>query len=249
MQAECIRLDSVLKRYGATTVLDHVDMTVMRHDVVTLIGASGSGKSTLLRCINGLEAIQGGEILFRGDVVSGEGIDLVALRRRIGIVFQSYNLFPHMTVLQNCVLTPVRSGKASKAEAREEAHAMLARVGLKDRAHAYPGQLSGGQQQRVAIARAMLMRPEVLLLDEITSALDPELMLEVLDLVRELAGGGMTMLMTTHEMAFAQEVSSRVCFLHRGSILEQGPPSKIFSSPSTPELKSFLGRLHEVGRT
>ena len=249
MSEICIKLDRVIKRYGNNTVLDEIDLEVESHDVVTLIGASGSGKSTLLKCVNGLERIQGGSILFQGDVISGEGVDLVRLRRRIGIVFQSFNLFPHMSVLRNCTLTPIRTRAMSPGDAEVAALAMLERVGLKSKAHAYPTQLSGGQQQRVAISRAMLMRPEVLLLDEITSALDPELMIEVLNLVRELASDGMTMMMTTHEMSFAREISSKICFLHSGRILEQGPPSAIFDAPNTSELKSFLGRLHEVGRT
>ncbi|MEH1015829.1 amino acid ABC transporter ATP-binding protein [Micromonospora sp. CPCC 206060] len=248
MSRAFIEFDEVTKRYGDLTVLDKVDLTVGRHEVVTLIGASGSGKSTLLRCVNGLEDVQGGQILLDGDVVSGEGVDLVGLCRRVGIVFQSYNLFPHMTVLRNCTLTPVRAGVASKAEAEANARAMLDRVGLRDKADAYPSQLSGGQQQRVAIARAMLMRPQALLLDEITSALDPELVIEVLNLVRELASDGITMMMTTHEMPFAREISSKVCFLHRGVILEQGPPEQIFESPTAPELRSFLRKIHEAGR-
>ncbi|MEU4645247.1 amino acid ABC transporter ATP-binding protein [Micromonospora sp. NPDC023814] len=248
MSRAFIEFDKVTKRYADLTVLDKVDLTVGRHEVVTLIGASGSGKSTLLRCVNGLEDVQGGRILLDGDVVSGEGVDLVGLRRRVGIVFQSYNLFPHMTVLRNCTLTPVRAGVASKAEAEANARAMLDRVGLRDKADAYPSQLSGGQQQRVAIARAMLMRPQALLLDEITSALDPELVIEVLNLVRELASDGITMMMTTHEMPFAREISSKVCFLHRGVILEQGPPEQIFESPAAPELRSFLRKIHEAGR-
>ncbi|WP_328916202.1 MULTISPECIES: amino acid ABC transporter ATP-binding protein [unclassified Streptomyces] len=243
-----VELDRVTKKYGDNTVLDQVDLDVRRHEVVTLIGASGSGKSTLLRCVNGLETIQGGTISLGGDIVSGEGVDLVRLRRRVGIVFQSFNLFPHMTVLRNCTLAPVRAGVADKAQAEADARVMLERVGLKEKAGAYPDQLSGGQQQRVAIARAMLMRPEVLLLDEITSALDPELVIEVLNLVRELADDGITMMMTTHEMPFAREISSKVCFLHKGTILEQGPPQRIFGEPKTPELKTFLRKIQEAGR-
>lgn len=243
-----IELHGVTKRYGNTTVLDEIDLEVGKHEVVTLIGASGSGKSTMLRCVNGLEQIQGGQITLGGDVISGEGVDLVALRRRVGIVFQSFNLFPHMTVLQNCTLAPIRAKVATKAEAEANALVMLERVGLKDKAHSYPSQLSGGQQQRSAIARAMLMRPDVLLLDEITSALDPELVVEVLNLVRELADEGITMMMTTHEMPFAREISSKICFLHKGQILEQGTPEQIFGEPSAPELKSFLNKLHEAGR-
>ncbi|MFD8527886.1 amino acid ABC transporter ATP-binding protein [Streptosporangium canum] len=248
MSTAFVELDQVTKKYGDHTVLDRVDLAVDRHEVVTLIGASGSGKSTLLRCVNGLETIQGGQISLNGDVVSGEGVDLVKLRRRVGIVFQSFNLFPHMTVLRNCTLTPVRAGVATRDQAEADARVMLERVGLKDKVGAYPDQLSGGQQQRVAIARAMLMRPQVLLLDEITSALDPELVIEVLNLVRELAADGITMMMTTHEMPFAREISSKICFLHKGSILEQGRPEEIFGAPRAPELRTFLRKIHEAGR-
>jgi polar amino acid transport system ATP-binding protein len=243
-----VELHQVTKKYGQNTVLKAVDLEVDRHEVVTLIGASGSGKSTLLRCVNGLEAINAGHITLGGDVISGEGVDLVALRRRVGIVFQSFNLFPHMTVLENCTLAPVRARVATKKEAKANALVMLERVGLQDKADAYPSQLSGGQQQRLAIARTMLMRPDVLLLDEITSALDPELVIEVLNLVRELAEDGITMMMTTHEMSFAREISSKVCFLHKGRIVEQGPPSEVFGNPQTPELKAFLTKIHEAAR-
>ncbi|GAA2839450.1 amino acid ABC transporter ATP-binding protein (PAAT family) [Leucobacter komagatae] len=243
-----IELSEVVKRYGENEVLKGINLEVDRHEVVTLIGASGSGKSTMLRCVNGLETIQGGQIALEGDVISGEGVDLVALRRKVGMVFQSYNLFPHLTVLQNCTLSPVRAKVMGKRVAEQAARDMLARVGLKDKADAYPTQLSGGQQQRVAIARAMLMRPRLMLLDEITSALDPELVVEVLNLVRELATDGMTMMMTTHEMPFAREISSKICFLHQGRILEQGPPAAIFGNPQTPELIAFLSKLHEAGR-
>lgn len=243
-----IELNGVVKRYGEHEVLKGIDLNIERHEVVTLIGASGSGKSTMLRCVNGLEQIQGGSIALEGDIISGEGVDLVALRRKVGMVFQSYNLFPHLSVLENCSLSPVRARVMDKREAREAALDMLGRVGLREKAEAYPTQLSGGQQQRVAIARAMLMRPRLMLLDEITSALDPELVVEVLNLVRELATDGMTMMMTTHEMPFAREISSKICFLHQGRILEQGPPSQIFGGPETPELQSFLSKLQEAGR-
>lgn len=243
-----IELTDVVKRYGDNEVLKGIDLSVEKHEVVTLIGASGSGKSTLLRCVNGLETIQGGSISLDGDVISGEGVDLVALRRKVGMVFQSYNLFPHLSVLQNCTLSPVRAKVMTKSEAEEAAMEMLTRVGLREKAKAYPAQLSGGQQQRVAIARAMLMRPRLMLLDEITSALDPELVVEVLNLVRELAADGMTMMMTTHEMPFAREISSKICFLHQGRILEQGPPSEIFGNPESPELRAFLSKLQEAGR-
>lgn len=243
-----VELHQVTKKYGENTVLKAVDLEVGRHEVVTLIGASGSGKSTLLRCVNGLEIINSGHITLDGDVISGDGVDLVALRRRVGIVFQSFNLFPHMTVLQNCTLAPVRAKIATKQEAEANARVMLERVGLQDKADAYPSHLSGGQQQRLAIARTMLMRPSVLLLDEITSALDPELVIEVLNLVRELAADGITMMMTTHEMSFAREISSKVCFLHKGRIVEQGAPSEVFGNPQAPELKAFLTKIHEAGR-
>lgn len=248
MNTEFLKLDGVTKSYGNQVVLQDIDLEVAQHEVITLIGASGSGKSTLLRCVNGLEEIQGGSILLEGDVVSGEGVNLVELRREVGMVFQSYNLFPHMSVLKNCTVAPVTTGRSSLDEAEEAARAMLKRVGLAEKADAFPDQLSGGQQQRVAIARSLLMQPRVLLLDEITSALDPELVVEVLDLVRELAQNGMTMLLTTHEMSFAREISNRVCFLHNGKILEQGPPEQFFESPREDATKQFLHRLTEAGR-
>jgi len=241
-----LELRGVVKDFGQHRVIDRVNLEIDRHAVVSLIGASGSGKSTLLRCLNGLEDIQDGEILLDDEVISGVGIDHVALRRRIGMVFQSYNLFPHMTVLENCSIAPVVTGRFSRGDARDRAYAMLDRVGMKEKAASYPDQLSGGQQQRVAIARTMLMQPEVLLLDEITSALDPELVIEVLDLVRDLARQGMTMLLTTHEMSFAREISTKVCFLHKGSILEEGPPEKIFGAPENAVTKSFLRRVLEA---
>lgn len=243
-----IELRGVEKRYGSTVVLQDINLAIARHQVVTLIGASGSGKSTLLRCVNGLEPIQEGQIVFAGNVVSGAGVDLVSLRRSIGMVFQSYNLFPHLTVTENCVVAPVSNGKYSLSAATERAKEMLHRVGLSARAEAYPAQLSGGQQQRVAIVRAMLMSPDVLLLDEITSALDPELVAEVLDLVRELAADGMTLILTTHEMPFAREISDTVCFLHDARILEMGTPEQLFGDPQQPETRAFLRRITAAGR-
>lgn len=237
-----LSVENAIKRYGSHEVLTDVTLSVDRHKVVSLIGASGSGKSTLLRCINGLEEIQGGRITIEGDQVSGRGVDLVRLRRRVGMVFQSYNLFPHMTVLRNCTVSPVETGRCNKSEARDRAREMLKRVGLADKAEAYPDQLSGGQQQRVAIARAMLMNPEILLLDEVTAALDPELVGEVLELIRELATRGMTMVITTHEMAFARELSDMVCFLMGGRILEAGPPEQIFGDPKNEATRNFLRR-------
>ena len=243
-----LEIDNVHKRYGTHEVLKGVSLSVDSHEVVCLIGASGSGKSTLLRCINGLETIEGGEIRFEGDVVSGPGVDYVELRRRIGLVFQSFNLFPHMSVIRNVTIAPMKIAGLSRAEAEQRAHALLQRVGLSEKATAYPDQLSGGQQQRVAIARSMALEPKVLLLDEITSALDPELVNEVLRLVRDLAHQGMTMVIATHEMGFAREVANTVCFLHGGQILEMGPPAQIFEAPREARTQAFLGRVLEAGK-
>jgi len=235
-----LHIEQVSKSYGKLEVLRDINLTIERHQLVSLIGASGSGKSTLLRCINGLETIQGGRIMIDGDQVSGIGVDLVRLRRRVGMVFQSYNLFPHMTVMQNCTAAPVQTGLYPLAQAQERAEEILARVGLADKARVYPNQLSGGQQQRVAIVRAMLMEPDILMLDEVTAALDPELVAEVLELIRELAHRGLTMLITTHEMSFARDLSHIVCFLHQGQIHEMGPPSQIFGDPQRQETQNFL---------
>ncbi|RDI95162.1 amino acid ABC transporter ATP-binding protein [Meiothermus sp. QL-1] len=243
-----LEVKNVVKRFGANEVLRGLSLTVEEHQVVCLIGPSGCGKSTLLRCINGLEEIQGGEIRLRGDRITGPGVDLNALRREVGIVFQSFNLFPHMTVLQNITLAPTRVLGLPEAEAREKAMALLKRIGLEHKAQAYPDQLSGGQQQRVAIARALAMEPTLLLLDEITSALDPELVSEVLNLLRELAQEGMTMILATHEMGFAREVASKVCFLYGGVVHEEGPPEAIFKSPRSERTQQFLGRIIEAGR-
>lgn len=236
------------KCYGRTEVLRGIDLTIEQHEVVCLIGASGSGKSTLLRCVNALEQIDKGEIRLDGDVVSGIGVDVNKLRAHVGIVFQSFNLFPNMTVLRNISMAPEKLLGLSKDEARERAMALLRRIGLSDKSHAHPDQLSGGQQQRVAIVRALAMQPEILLLDEITSALDPELVSEVLALVRELAVDGMTMVLATHEMSFAREVANRVCFLDQGTICEQGPPEEIFSTPQNPRTQAFLRGVIEAGR-
>jgi polar amino acid transport system ATP-binding protein len=216
--------------------------------VVCLIGPSGSGKSTLLRCINGLEKIDAGEIRIHGNRVSGPGVDVDALRRDVGIVFQSYNLFPHMTVLQNVTLAPLRVLHQEPAEAEATAMQLLKRIGLEHKAQEYPDRLSGGQQQRVAIARALAMDPMVMLLDEITSALDPELVSEVLNIVRELARDGMTMLLATHEMGFAREVASKVCFLCDGGVHEEGTPQQIFGEPKNERTRAFLRRIVEAGR-
>jgi polar amino acid transport system ATP-binding protein len=225
-----------------------VSLEVAKHEVVCLIGASGSGKSTLLRCINALEPIDQGEIRVDGDVVSGHGVDVNRLRRNVGMVFQSYNLFPHMSVLRNVTLAPVKIGGKSKAEAEQQALDLLDRVGMKHKAGAYPDALSGGQQQRVAIVRALASSPQVLLLDEITAALDPELVGDVLAIVRELAQDGLTMLLATHEMGFARDVASQVCFLDAGQILERGTPAQIFEDPQEERTRQFLSRVLVAGR-
>ena len=238
----------VHKHFGDLHVLRGIDLDVELHQVVTLIGGSGSGKSTLLRCINSLEIIDAGEIRLDDDRVSGPGIDVDALRRDVGIVFQSFNLFPHMTVLRNVTLGPMKVLGHPKALAEERGIALLKRIGLDAKANEYPDRLSGGQQQRVAIVRALAMEPRLLLLDEITSALDPELVAEVLNIVRDLAGQGMTMMLATHEMGFAREVSSKVCFLHQGVIHEEGPPEQIFGDPREERTRAFLQRIIDAGR-
>jgi polar amino acid transport system ATP-binding protein len=243
-----IEMREITKRYGAFEVLKGLSMSVEAHDVVCLIGPSGCGKSTLLRCINGLEPIQGGEIRLHDDRVSGPGVDLDRLRQDVGIVFQSFNLFPHMTVLENITLAPVQVRGLERKAAEERAMALLARIGLDAKAREYPDRLSGGQQQRVAIVRALAMEPMVLLLDEITSALDPELVAEVLGIVRNLAAEGMTILMATHEMGFARDVSSKVCFLEGGVVHEEGPPEQIFKDPTSERTRGFLKRIIEAGR-
>jgi len=243
-----LQVSDVHKSYGHHEVLNGVSLEVAKHEVVCLIGASGSGKSTLLRCINALEPISQGEIRIDGDVVTGQGVDVNRLRRTVGMVFQSYNLFPHMSVLRNVTLAPTMVGGVSKADAEQQALALLERVGMADKADCYPDALSGGQQQRVAIVRALAISPQVLLLDEITAALDPELVGEVLAIVRELARDGLTMLLATHEMAFAREVASQVCFLDEGRILERGTAAEIFGNPSEERTRQFLGRVLTAGR-
>jgi len=243
-----LEIDDVHKSYGHHEVLKGVSLNVERHEVVCLIGASGSGKSTLLRCVNALEGIQGGEIRIEGDTVTGAGVDLNVLRRDVGIVFQSYNLFPHMSVIDNVMLAPTRVGGISRAQARERGMELLRSVGMQEKAKAYPDMLSGGQQQRVAIVRALAMQPRVMLLDEITAALDPELVGDVLEIVRELAHGGLTMLLATHEMGFAKEVASQVCFLDNGSILERGTAQHIFENPQEERTQQFLSRVVKSGR-
>jgi polar amino acid transport system ATP-binding protein len=243
-----LEMRDVHKRYGDHEVLRGLDLAVNEHQVVCLIGPSGCGKSTLLRCINGLDPIQGGEIRLENDRVSGPGVDVNKLRQQVGIVFQAFNLFPHMSVLENVTLAPIKVLKVDRAEAESKAMALLKRIGLEAKATAYPDRLSGGQQQRVAITRALAMEPKLLLLDEITSALDPELVSEVLNIVRDLAGQGMTMLLATHEMGFAREVASKVCFLHQGVIHEEGPPEQIFGDPHDERTRAFLKRIIEAGR-
>ncbi len=243
-----LSMRGVRKSFGSTVVLDSIDLDVAVGDVITLIGASGSGKSTLLRCVNLLEPTDDGQVFLDGVDIAEPGLDPDPIRRRIGMVFQSFNLFPHMSVIDNVAIGPRKVLGTDKSNARENALTMLARLGLTDRADAYPDQLSGGQQQRVAIARSLAMNPEVMLLDEITSALDPELVGEVLDVVRGLKAAGMTMLFATHEMAFAREISDRVCFLHQGRILEEGSPSQIFEAPSEPRTQAFLQRVIDAGR-
>ena len=243
-----LELRGVTKAFGDRLVLRGIDLTVGEHQAIALIGASGSGKSTLLRCVDLLDEIDDGDILLDGEVITDPSVNPVAVRRRLGMVFQAFNLFPHMTVLENVVLGPVRAQGGDRAESEARARELLARFGLAGREDDHPDRLSGGQQQRVAIVRALASRPRALLLDEITSALDPELVGEVLDLVRELKDEGMTMLLATHEMGFAREVADQVCFLHEGEIIEQGPPADIFSAPSRPETQRFLRRLLEAGR-
>jgi polar amino acid transport system ATP-binding protein len=243
-----VEVRGVVKRFGLNTVLDQIDLTVDEHQVICLIGASGSGKSTLLRCINGLEAIQSGTITVLGRKVMQDDIKLNRLRRDVGIVFQAFNLFPHMSVLENITLAPRKVLHLSQADADARALPLLDRIGLADKADEYPDRLSGGQQQRVAIVRALAMQPKLMLFDEITSALDPELVNEVLNMMRELAEQGMTMIVATHEMGFARDVASKVCYLHRGQIIEEGPPSKIFTNPDHVRTSEFLRRTLEAGR-
>ena len=241
-----VHMRGVSKWFGPLCVLDKIDLDVPEHNVVCLIGASGSGKSTLLRCINRLERIEEGEIVVDGQHVTDEKLNVNVLRRKVGIVFQAYNLFPHMTVLQNVTLAPRKAGGFTRNGAESQARALLRRIGLETKADEYPDRLSGGQQQRVAIVRALAMGPKVLLLDEITSALDPQLVSEVLALVRELAESGMTMILATHEMGFAREVADKVCFLDAGRILEEGAPAQIFTEPREPRTREFLSRVLEA---
>lgn len=241
-------IESVSKSFGRLEVLKGVDLEVAEHEVVCLIGASGSGKSTLLRCINLLEPIDAGRIVVGGESITDEDADVNRIRRRIGIVFQAFNLFPHLSVVDNIALAPLKVLRRPRRDVVEEADALLARFGMLDKRDQFPDRLSGGQQQRVAIIRALAMQPELLLLDEVTSALDPELIAEVLEIIRELAGQGMTMLIATHEMGFAREIADRVCFLEGGTILEQGPPDQMFGAPQRERTKQFLARIVAAGR-
>ena len=247
-KADVLRLEDVHKSFGPVEVLKGIDLAVASHEVVCLIGASGSGKSTLLRCIDMLEPIDSGRILVAGRDVAAPGVDANSVRRGIGIVFQAYNLFPHMTVLDNVTLAPRKVLDLRRADAESRGRELLARFGLADKEREYPDRLSGGQQQRVAIVRSLAMKPDLLLLDEVTSALDPELVAEVLEVIRELAEGGMTMLIATHEMAFARDIANRVCFLDAGRILEEGAPEQIFTAPRTERTKRYLERFIEAGR-
>jgi polar amino acid transport system ATP-binding protein len=246
--SEALLVEGLHKSFGTNEVLRGVDLAVDDHQVVCLIGASGSGKSTLLRCVNLLEPIDAGRIVVEGVEITARGVDVNRVRRRIGIVFQAYNLFPHMSVLKNVTLAPRLALKQANAEASQRALGLLERFGLADKANDYPDSLSGGQQQRVAIVRALAMQPDLMLLDEVTSALDPELVAEVLEVIRELAAGGMTMVIATHEMSFARDIADRICFLDEGVILEQGPPEQIFGAPREQRTQRFLERIIEAGR-
>jgi polar amino acid transport system ATP-binding protein len=246
--AAALEIEGLRKSFGTNLVLDGIDLSVGEHEVTCLIGASGSGKSTLLRCINLLEPVDEGRIVVAGEEITRRGVDVNRIRRRIGIVFQAFNLFPHMSVLENVTLAPRLALRRSRGEAEEQARGLLDRFGLSDKVQAYPDHLSGGQQQRVAIARALAMQPRLMLLDEVTSALDPELVAEVLDVIGELAAGGMTMVIATHEMGFAREIATRVCFLDGGVILEQGPPEQMFGSPRQRRTQQFLERIMNAHR-
>ena len=247
-RAAALRIEDLHKSFDGLEVLKGIDLEVVEHEVVGLIGASGSGKSTLLRCINLLEPVNAGRVFIEGEEITARGVDVNRIRQRVGIVFQAFNLFPHMTVLRNVTLGPIEALGASKAEADALATELLERFGLADKRGDYPDRLSGGQQQRVAIVRALAMKPDVMLLDEVTSALDPELVAEVLNVIRELASGGMTMVIATHEMGFARDIANRIGFLDAGVILEEGPPEEIFTSPREERTRRFLQSIIEAGR-
>ena len=248
MSDAALVIEGVRKSFARVEVLRGIDLELERHNVVCLIGASGSGKSTLLRCVNLIESVDAGRIVVAGEEITRRGIDVNRVRRRIGIVFQAFNLFPHMSVLRNVTLAPQAALGQTRAAAEQHAVELLTRFGLADKRDEYPDRLSGGQQQRVAIVRALAMEPDLMLLDEVTSALDPELVADVLELIRELAAGGMTMLIATHEMSFAREIAHRVCFLDNGVILEQGPPQQIFAAPREQRTQQFLQRITAAGR-
>ena len=248
LSGQAILVEDLHKSFGPNEVLSGIDLAVAPHEVVCLIGASGSGKSTLLRCLNLLEPISSGRIFLLGHDVTAPNVDPNLVRRRVGIVFQSFNLFPHMTVLRNVTLAPARVRRIPAAQAEEEARALLDRFGLAGKEAGFPDQLSGGQQQRVAIVRALAMKPQIMLLDEVTSALDPELVAEVLDVIRELADTGMTMVIATHEMGFAKDIARRVCFLEEGRIIEDAPPAELFTSPRDERTRRFLRRIVDAGR-
>ena len=248
MNGPALELEDVHKSFGENEVLKGIDLVVEPHEVVCLIGASGSGKSTLLKCVNLIEPIDSGRIVVEGEEITAQGVDANRIRRRIGIVFQAFNLFPHMTVVQNITLAPREVLKVDREGAEKRALGLLERFGLLDKKDEYPDRLSGGQQQRVAIVRALAMRPSLMLFDEVTSALDPELVVEVLSVIKELADEGMTMLIATHEMSFARDIANRVCFLDEGRLLEQGSPERIFTSPEHPRTRQFLQRIISAGR-
>ena len=249
MSAEAaLRVEDLHKSFGDHEVLRGIDLSVAEHEVVCLIGASGSGKSTFLRCVNLIEPIDAGRIFVGGREITAPGVNVNEIRRGIGIVFQAFNLFPHMSVLDNVTLGPRKARGLKREDAEREAAELLGRFGLADRRGDYPDRLSGGQQQRVAIVRALAMQPRLMLLDEGTSALDPELVAEVLNVIRELAEGGMTMVIATHEMSFAADIANRVCFLDEGVLLEEGPPQQIFRSPTNPRTQEFLQRIIAAGR-
>jgi polar amino acid transport system ATP-binding protein len=241
-------LEGVHKAFGERRVLNGIDLEVHDHEVVCLIGPSGCGKSTLLRCVDLLERIDAGRILLDGQEITRRDVNANSVRRRIGIVFQAFNLFPHLTVLENVTLAPRRVHKVPKREAEDRARELLVRFGLEEKIDDYPDRCSGGQQQRAAIVRALVSEPEILLLDEVTSALDPELVGEVLGVIRDLAERGMTMVLATHEMGFARDVANRVCFLHEGRVLESGPPAELFADPQEARTRQFLQRVIEAGR-
>jgi polar amino acid transport system ATP-binding protein len=246
--SDAVKIEDLHKSFGPNEVLRGISMSVASHEVICLIGASGSGKSTLLRCVNLLEPIERGQISLFGQDITDPRVDANLVRRQIGIVFQSFNLFPHMTVLRNVTLAPTKVLKTPAAQAAEEARALLGRFGLIDKVDEYPDRLSGGQQQRVAIVRALAMQPQIMLLDEVTSALDPELVAEVLEVIAELAAGGMTMLIATHEMGFARDIANRICFLEEGTIIEEAPPAELFTSPKDERTRRFLRRIVEAKR-